>query len=199
MKLGRECLFKLLKDYQFTTVLDVGAGGSWVRRAFLANKKELTRIDYGKSVNYHKKSNDIVADYNEYKFDKQFDCIWCSHVLEHQKNVNIFLVKIFNDLKPGGVLAISIPPARPRVSGGHLTNWSEGLLLYNLVVAGFDCSEAKVKTYGYNISCILIKKERPAIELHYDKGDINRLKDFFPKDIKIKKDRFKANFNSPDW
>ena len=35
--------------------------------------------------------NSDLKALNDYKFDCQYDAVWCSHVLEHQPNPNIFL------------------------------------------------------------------------------------------------------------
>ena len=65
--------------------------------------------------------------------------------------------------------------------------WNAGLLLYNLILAGFDCSDAAVATYHYNISVVVKKKTIEQLpELHYDNGDIDLLKPYFPKGLDIK-------------
>ena len=93
-----------------------------------------------------------------------------------------FLKKIFNDLKEGGILAITVPPLKHEIVGGHVTLWNAGLLLYQLVLAGFNCKEVSVKSYGYNISVVLKKQSILNYpELSYDKGDIEKLHAFFPK------------------
>ena len=77
---------------------------------------------------------------------------------EHQVNPNLFLKKIFNDLKEGGVLAITVPPLKHEIVGGHVTLWNAGLTMYQLVLAGFNCKNISIKSYGYNISVVLKKK-----------------------------------------
>jgi hypothetical protein len=52
--------------------------------------------------------------------------------------------------------------------------------MYNLILAGFDCSNARIKKYGYNISLILRKEKITLPKLSYDYGDIGRLQQFFP-------------------
>ncbi len=125
----------------------------------------------------------IEADYVDYRFEQPFDCIWASHVLEHQPNVQQFLRKVFADLREGGVLAITVPPLKHQIVGGHLSLWNMGLLLYHLVLAGFDCREARGKQYGYNISVITpkISAAVPLDELRFANGDIERLAEFLPK------------------
>src|SRR5690606_36120022 len=81
----------------------------------------------------------------------------------------------------GGVLALTVPPLKSRIVGGHVSLWNAGLLLYNLVLAGFDCSRARILQYGYNISVILTKTpaELPR-DLSFDRGDLRRLRPFLP-------------------
>ena len=73
----------------------------------------------------------------------QFDLIWCSHTLEHIPNVQAFLIKLRNWLKPGGWLMLAVPNAlQDRIHVGHLTLWTPAHLVYNLICAGWDCSDA---------------------------------------------------------
>ena len=100
--------------------------------------------------------------------------------MEHQLNVNHFLKKIFSCLKDDGILAITVPPLKEEIVGGHVSLWNAGLLLYNLILAGFNCKDASVKSYGYNISVIVKKKKAKLPNLKFDNGDIRDLAEFFP-------------------
>lgn len=175
--LGDKALRYVIKNYKFDKVLDVGSGLGVQAKAFREAGKEVVEIDIKK---YH-------IDYMDYE-TKPVEFIWASHVLEHQRNVGMFLDKIYKDLLDGGLLVITVPPSKPTIVGGHLSIWNAGLLLYNLVMAGFDCSEAKVYKYGYNISVIVEKHSIELPKLNYDRGDINKLAMFFPNNIK--KDSF---------
>ena len=174
----------LIENFQFKSVLDIGSGEGLHSDVLKEFGKTVTSIDFGKSVYFEKRQSNqiyIQADYYNYEFDEQFDAIWVSHVLEHQPNPNLFLKKIHNDLREGGILAITVPPLKHQIVGGHVTLWNAGLLLYQLVLAGFNCKEVFIRSYGYNISVILRKKtilEYPI--LSYDKGDIDKLSAFFP-------------------
>jgi SAM-dependent methyltransferase len=124
------------------------------------------------------------------------DAIWCCHVLEHQRNVGAFLEKCYRDLRLGGWLAITVPPMKPEIVGGHLTLWNAGLLLYNLILAGFDCREASVKTYDYNVSVIVRKSPAFIPELKMDFGDIEALAHCFPVPVC---NSFDGNIGSVNW
>ena len=178
MLFGNEAAVKLAKDYSFKTLLDIGSGppqGVNAANFFKELAKDVTRQDINPDY-----KPDILGDFNNVATDKLYDCIWCSHVLEHQLNPNFFLTKIFHTLKDGGVLAVTVPPAKHEIVGGHVTLWNAGLLLYNLILAGFNCKDAAVKSYGYNISVIVNKRTAILPDLLFDAGDINALNEFFP-------------------
>ncbi len=198
---------KVLDDYDFVTVLDIGCGSGEHADVFLQYGKRITAIDYGKSVYFSKKANKIdtiVADFNRYNFNQSFDCVWCSHVLEHQLNVNNFLKKIFSLLKENGVLVITVPPYKSQIVGGHICFWNAGLLLYNLILAGFNCVDASILKYGYNITVVVSKKTVCLpIDLSFDKGDVFKLKEFFPEALRYKVeeagDFFDGNISRLNW
>jgi len=194
MLFGNEAAVKLAKDYSFKTLLDIGSGPSQGVNAanfFKELAKDVTRQDINPDY-----KPDLLGDFNNLATDKLYDCVWCSHVLEHQLNVNHFLTKIFHTLKDDGVLAITVPPAKHEIVGGHVTLWNAGLLLYNLILAGFDCKDAAVKSYGYNISVIVNKRTAILPELNYDAGDINALNEFFPLGVY---EGFDGNIQEINW
>lgn len=201
---GKEALFYLLKNYTFDTILDVGSGSGKHATVFRTFGKDVTEIDLGSSCYASKNKNlkIIEANYLDYNFKDKFDVVWASHVLEHQVNINLFLRKLHSDLKEGGILAITVPPLKHTIVGGHVSLWNAGLLLYNLILAGFDCSNSKIKTYGYNISVIIEKNTIQLPALTKDYGDLWNLRQFFPKEIfgdNIKKDQFDGDIQELNW
>lgn len=112
-----------------------------------------------------------------------YDLLWASHILEHMRNPGQFLDKCFRILKPNGLFCVTVPPLKHEIVGGHLTLWNPGLLLYNMILARFNCKKARVMQYGYNISVIVRKDPVPESafdSLVYDWLDITRLGEFFP-------------------
>ncbi|MFI0430075.1 class I SAM-dependent methyltransferase [Mariniflexile sp. HMF6888] len=180
-----EALKKFITDFDFQTVLDIGSGEGKHSDMLQNEGKKVTSIDFGKSIYFERRSENhtcIFGDYYSHDFKEQFDAIWASHVLEHQPNPNLFLKKTHNDLKEGGILAITVPPLKHDIVGGHVTLWNAGLLMYQLIMAGFDCRDVSIKSYGYNISLILKKKSIISYpDLSYDSGDIIKLNAFFPQ------------------
>lgn len=189
LTLSGHTLQKLIKDYNFETVLDIGSGAGEHAQILHKYQKKVTALDFGTSIYAQKKGNNydeiewIEADFFKYKPSHKFDCIWASHVLEHQSNPGLFISKCMQLVKEDGLIAITIPPMDEYVLGGHLTNWNAGLLLYNLVFNGIDCSDCSIISYGYNISVIVKNRKHGAVDLTYDNGDIVKLLQYFPECI----------------
>lgn len=152
--------------------------------------------------------------FEDLPYMEQFDCVWLSHVLEHQQDVASFLHMVCMQTRADGIIAVTVPPAKHQIVGGHVSLWNAGLLLYRLVTANFgaqlseydmaiepfglDCSRAKVLSYGYNISVIVRKKIVELPDLVCDHGDIIRLKHLFPE-VGIEGDSFNGNIQELNW
>ncbi|WP_435140746.1 class I SAM-dependent methyltransferase [Pseudopelagicola sp. nBUS_19] len=184
-KLSGVALNHLINEEKFNTVLDIGSGSGAHADEFENAGKDVTRFDFGKSRAFTDDGKVLIGDFVEYDFDSKFDLVWASHVLEHTVHTHTFLTKIRAVTKPGGLVAITVPPAKPEFVGGHVTLWTPALLLYRLVLAGFDCSKAQVFVYGYNISVVLnvCENNLDISELAWDFNDIDRLKMWFPEDL----------------
>lgn len=186
-----QAFYKLIADYTFQTVLDVGCGTCQQAMLFRKNGKVVKTIALSQPA-------DIVGDFMEVDLPK-VDCIWASHVLEHQRNPGAFLERCFDLLHDGGILAVTVPPLKHQIVGGHVSLWNAGTLLYSLILAGFDCSNAAVKTYGYNISVIVKKQPYDFINdlrLNMDNGDIDILAPYFPTKVG---EGFDGRIKSVNW
>ncbi len=182
---GCEALDRLLEYEDVKKILDVGSGDGEQADIMRKAGKKVTTVSY-------KPPADYVGEFAGFADSELFDGIWASHVLEHQLNVNSFLKKCFHLLRNDGVIAITVPPPKGDIVGGHMTNWNTGLLIYNMIMAGFDCSKARVSGYyshipdvaPYNISVIVRKKLAvlPS-DLERDAGDISKLAHFFPDHV----------------
>ncbi len=171
---GGEALERLLALPDVSTVLDVGSGSGEFAELLRQAGKTVETISLSPPA-------DHVCDFMGWDSPKcDFDALWVNHVLEHQPNPNAFLRACKNRLRPGGHLVVTVPPLKGQIVGGHVTLWNAGILLYQLILAGFDCSHAHVGTYGYNISVIVPNMDFEMPQLAYDAGDIDRLAPFFP-------------------
>lgn len=169
---------KVLLQYEFDTILDIGCGDCLHTDYFKANGKTVTSTDYSA-----KRPDVIEGDYLSLEFN-QHGAVWCSHVLEHAPDTNTFLQKVINDCREGGVIAINVPPLKHSIVGGHVSLWNTGLLLYRLVLCGLDCSEARVGTYGYNCSVVVTKRSVELPPLSHGNGDLEKLSSLFPFSVK---------------
>ena len=122
---------------KFKTCLDIGSGEgvhtSILRHAGL----EVFQVDKYSTTSEYK------VDFIEHKFDRKFDVVFCSHVIEHQRNVGLFLDKIFDILSDDGVLIISAPKEDHNLIEGHLNSFNVPLFLQQMIHAGFDCKDGK--------------------------------------------------------
>ena len=123
---------------KFKTCLDIGSGEG-VHTAILRHVGlEVFQVDkYSNTAEYK-------VDFIEHEFDRKFDVIFCSHVIEHQRNVGLFLDKIFDLLSDDGVLIISAPNhSVETLVEGHLNSFLFPLFLQHMIHAGFDCKNGK--------------------------------------------------------
>ena len=123
---------------KFKTCLDIGSGEgvhtSILRHAGL----EVFQVDkYSNTAEYK-------VDFIEHEFDRKFDVIFCSHVIEHQRNVGDFLDRIYDVLSDDGILIISAPNhSAETLVEGHLNSFIFPLFLQHMIHAGFDCKNGK--------------------------------------------------------
>lgn len=178
-----QALAKLLEVPDALRVLDVGSGaGDHAAVMRTAGKKVIT-ISLTPPA-------DFVGNFLRYDGD-MVDAIWASHVLEHQPNVHMFLRHCYKLLREDGVLAVTVPPRKDALVGGHMNLFTQGTLLYNLILAGFDCARACVShnyvggplETPYNLSVLVRKREAKLPGLTMDHGDIERLAPYFPMPV----------------
>lgn len=188
---------------KFSNLLDIG-GGSGHASIYLKDKYkkkidliELENSYYLNELKSKKKFNKIIIGNFLKKKLKKYDAILCSHVLEHQENIKLFVDKISSTLKEGGYLCIIVPPRKPFIISGHLNLFNPGLLIYRLILSGLNCKKAQVIQYDYNICIILKKKSIKLPKLRGDIGDLDKLKNFFPLKISegFNGDIMSVNFN----
>ena len=123
---------------KFKTCLDIGSGEG-VHTAILRHAGlEVFQVDkYSNTAEYK-------VDFIEHEFDRKFDVIFCSHVIEHQRNVGDFLDRIYDVLSDDGVLIISAPNhSVETLVEGHLNSFLFPLFLQHMIHAGFDCKNGK--------------------------------------------------------
>lgn len=123
---------------EYKTALDIGSGAGKHTAIMRQCGLKVFQVDkYSDEAEYQ-------VDFIKHRFDQKFDIIFCSHVIEHQRNVGAFLDKIFDVMNDNGLLLISAPkhPAENLIEG-HLNCFFSTYFVQHLVHAGFDCREGK--------------------------------------------------------
>jgi len=166
-------------------VLDVGSGGGGHARYFKQKGASVTCVDLGTSVYAHKRVHEevtlIACNFLEYYPAERFDLVWASHVLEHQPNAGLFIRKIVDCSAPGKTIAITVPMPNFLLEGGHLSFWTPGTLLHNLVFNGVDCSQARIIETKGEFTVIVGNQATQPKPLTLDRGDVELLASYFPR------------------
>lgn len=145
-------------------ILDVG-GGDGLHARFFRNRGYMVDV-----LDLREGMEPLIheGEYEKFEPTNPYDVIWCSHVYEHIMNPGFFLEKIFGDLKPGGWVAVTVPPMKSDMLFEHVTLWNAGLLLIHLIKSGFDARNAHVGSYHYNITVFAQKPVEPLKQKHMD-------------------------------
>ena len=125
-------------------------------------------------------------------FNNEVDLAVLSQV-HRQRNVGDYLDSAFNALRVGGELVVVCPFYSNCIGSGNTNNlWNAGALLYNLILAGFDCKNAKVSTFTNEIQVYLVKSSRVVPR----SVSISSLNDFFPIEVY---QHFNGNILEINW
>ncbi len=182
---------------QHLKILDVGVGDGYASLRFAKSGFDVTALGLNIDSYLEREKAEALGivlhetDFDAFNTEESYDLIWASHVMEHVPNPGKFIEKAASLLKDGAILALSLPPYKPFVVGGHkVTSWTVGQLMYFLAHYEFDVLNGHFINYGYNVSAIVQKNTKvtkPA--LMHDNGDIEilvenrRLPEFFKQGI----------------
>jgi len=150
----------LLSDYikyqdKFKLALDIGSGdGSHTK----IMRKFGLKVD---QIDKYSEFAEIKEDFLKYNFKNKYDIVFCSHVIEHQRNTGLFLDKIFDVLTNKGFLIISAPKHDVnRFVEGHLSSWHLTYFIQNLIHAGFDCKKGKTISLNQIENSFIVPKSK---------------------------------------
>lgn len=181
-------LAKMVTTFDFESVLEIGSRTGEAARIFEFLGKEVFTVEFDP-----RQQASYTGDFLDVAIDRQFDAVWASHVLEHQRNPGLFLDKCFDVLREGGVFCVTIPCALAPLLMEHPVIMTPAHMIYNLICAGFDCRDAMVKTYDWQFSVIVQKKTNTVPRQSFGAyppgglsfGGVERLGDFFPEAIGV--------------
>ena len=112
-------------------------------------------------IDKYESKAEFKGDFNTHKFKSKYDMVFCSHVIEHQRNQGAFLDKIYDILNDDGDLVISGPkhPAE-RFVEGHISTTILPVFLQILIYAGFDCKNGKMMSLAGIENSFIVKKAK---------------------------------------
>lgn len=150
-------------------VLEIGCGYGLLSRELVLRGCKLTAIDYSQeAIEVAKKipGEFVQCDFYSFAPKKQFDCIICTEVLEHLKDDELALEKIYSWLEPGGELILTVPICKLTTSfkekSWHLRHYKTEKLIKLLERIGFSVD--KKKEWGSFIRHFILTNCQPRSE-----------------------------------
>lgn len=204
---GADAVRKLLGDFCFESVLDVGGGPGEQAAAFARGGKRVTMFDASESVGAAAPPGVLryVGDWGDPEhlriLPDRYDVVFASHVLEHLPDVGSALGAMRR--RAAEATCLVVPNRRDRLAGGHLSYWTAGLLAYRCILAGWDCRDASVLNVPAEIS-IILRRDREVPEsvlgdLRYDSGDVDALARYFPRSWDVYEGAPSHSLPSQNW
>ena len=161
--LDKKIILPYFDDNQNQSILDFGCGNGLFLEKFKSQK-------FGYEVNESiTKSKNITYLDNNTLYEKNFDLIIMRGVIEHIKDFDIVLKKLFGTLNKGGLFFITATPNSSCLSffldkKNFNQNCKEHLYHFNLI----NLSSFFLKNNLYNIDTIFQYYETPYANLNYD-------------------------------
>jgi SAM-dependent methyltransferase len=161
------------------TVLDIGSGNCCDTKKFLDVGYHVTSYDIKVPEIYDPKRHTHIQGLFK-PTESTYDIIWASHVLEHIPNPHQFLLDVKSCCHDNTLIAITVPPLKHTIVGGHINLFNGGILMYRMILAGFNMRDCRILKYGYNISVLVTNTSIILPQLKHDNGDIETLSKYFP-------------------
>jgi len=144
-------------------ILEFGAGSGYLAELWLemfSENVKCVEIDFDLSRSIEKKGFQVENKISD--FNKQFDLIYSSNVLEHIEDDISILKEIYVNLKPGGVVAIYVPAFQILFSSmdkevGHVRRYSKKELSRKIEDVGFINQQIRFSDSVGFIASLLIR------------------------------------------
>ena len=149
-----ECMAEVLRRVPAgSSAIDIGCGTGSHSAAMVAHGLDVTAVDISPKPDGLACAF-IRSDVFNLDLPDQFDLVWSSHVMEHVDCPLDFLIKLRSLCRPGGTIAVTVPPLKHTIVPGHLTLWNTGLLMVHMLRAGITIKGGWYGQHGYNVSVI---------------------------------------------
>ena len=137
--------------YGIGSLVDFGCGEGFHAEWFHEAGIEVVGVDQWLSGAARKRAAGryelIVGNWND--LPGGYDAGFSHHVLEHARDPIGWLNEWGALIRPGGKLFIVVPAYSSDSAAGHINiGWNIGQLLYNLALAGFDCTKGRFIQQG---------------------------------------------------
>ena len=139
---------------RYQSCIDIGSGAGVQTEILKHAGLNVFQLDKYSDIAEYK------VDFIDHVFDQKFDVVFCSHVIEHQRNVGNFLDKVHDILNDDGVLIISAPKhSAQHMVQGHLNCFTTPYFIQHLVHAGFDLKNGKYLSCGSIENAAIVSKD----------------------------------------
>ncbi|MFJ1253079.1 class I SAM-dependent methyltransferase [Cupriavidus sp. CuC1] len=89
------------------------------------------------------------------KLDEKFDCLFCSHILEHTYDPNGALCSMRSVLKPGGTLLLSLPNSQSTFRKFFGKDWRGLEAPRHIAIPSAESLKAQLEQLGFHVSAVL--------------------------------------------
>jgi glycosyltransferase involved in cell wall biosynthesis len=169
------------------------------RKKHSSKEKEILKLyKLSDSTRIATDSKEIKSYYDDAKFLNELDggknCVdfLILNEMHRQRNLGTYLDRAYDLLSSKGVCIILCPAYSNNVGSGNTNSlWNAGYIIYNLIMAGFDCKNSKVSTFEGEIQLSASKTHRRAKSF-----SISDCFDYFPFDVY---QHFNGNIKELNW
>jgi len=192
--LGLRAFLRLVDDAQAheNIVADIGVGRGLHATGFCCQNFQVHGVDGRPAEVRHPNYTHHFSWFEDWE-PVPVDMVWTCHTLEHVPNPGDFLTKCRELTPVGGLFGVVVPDDRTDlIIDGHFTFWTPATLLYHMVMAGWDCSEAEYYTEnpeqgrplgGGSIGLVVRRKDTESFTKHHLAGQYEEMQRYFPVPI----------------
>jgi 2-polyprenyl-3-methyl-5-hydroxy-6-metoxy-1,4-benzoquinol methylase len=155
-------------------LLDIGCGDGRLLKSASALGWEVIGLEIDAQAVLAAQENGFNVIHGTYEnlegLTKEFDCVICSHVLEHVHDPKDLIQTIYHQLKSGGLLLLSLPNSQSHALKYFGINWRGLEAPRHLALPSSENLEKLLKSVGFDIEGV----EMSIMETAAESGRIQR-------------------------